>query len=98
MLRQLHALADAESNLDIHKKKLSDIDEKVLQSLHPSTIMKFINELLNNVRFSLLKISQLAPLHKKFTQLKSQFDLKTYDLSLFQNRAEQNEHSKVINV
>ncbi|XP_078446527.1 structural maintenance of chromosomes protein 2-2-like [Wolffia australiana] len=68
LLRQLHALAEAESNLHLHMKKLSDIEEK---------------------------ISQLNPLHKKFMQLKSQLDLKSYDLSLFQSRAEQNEHSKL---
>ncbi|CAA6656972.1 unnamed protein product [Spirodela intermedia] len=68
LLRQLHTLAEAESKLQIHKKRLSDVEEK---------------------------ISQLLPLHKKFMKLKSQLDLKSYDLSLFQSRTEQNEHSKL---
>ncbi|XP_031392590.1 structural maintenance of chromosomes protein 2-1-like [Punica granatum] len=42
------------------------------------------------------KISELQPLQKKFLDLKSQLELKTYDLSLFQNRAEQNEHHKLV--
>uniref|UniRef100_A0A0D3EXJ7 Structural maintenance of chromosomes protein n=1 Tax=Oryza barthii TaxID=65489 RepID=A0A0D3EXJ7_9ORYZ len=41
------------------------------------------------------KIAVLLPLQKKFTELKSQFELKSYDLSLFQNRVEQNEHHKL---
>uniref|UniRef100_A0A0D9V970 SMC hinge domain-containing protein n=1 Tax=Leersia perrieri TaxID=77586 RepID=A0A0D9V970_9ORYZ len=41
------------------------------------------------------KIAALLPLQKKFTELKSQFELKSYDLSLFQNRVEQNEHHKL---
>ncbi|KAF6164612.1 hypothetical protein GIB67_032840, partial [Kingdonia uniflora] len=41
------------------------------------------------------KITQLLPLQKKFTGLKSQLELKSYDLSLFQSRAEQNEHHKL---
>ncbi|EAZ14533.1 hypothetical protein OsJ_04455 [Oryza sativa Japonica Group] len=41
------------------------------------------------------KIVVLLPLQKKFTELKSQFELKSYDLSLFQNRVEQNEHHKL---
>ncbi|KAM0926091.1 hypothetical protein ACQ4PT_003913 [Festuca glaucescens] len=41
------------------------------------------------------KIAVLLPLHKKYTELKSQFELKSYDLSLFQNRVEQNEHHKL---
>jgi hypothetical protein len=42
-----------------------------------------------------LQIATLAPLQKKFTHLKSQLELKTYDLSLFEGRAEQSEHHKV---
>ncbi|KAK3166260.1 hypothetical protein QOZ80_1AG0043460 [Eleusine coracana subsp. coracana] len=41
------------------------------------------------------KIAALLPLQKKYTELKSQFELKSYDLSLFQNRVEQNEHHKL---
>ncbi|XP_010246683.1 PREDICTED: structural maintenance of chromosomes protein 2-1-like [Nelumbo nucifera] len=41
------------------------------------------------------KIAQLSPLQKKFLDLKSQLELKLYDLSLFQSRAEQNEHHKL---
>ncbi|KAK1669013.1 hypothetical protein QYE76_057172 [Lolium multiflorum] len=41
------------------------------------------------------KIAALLPLHKKYAELKSQFELKSYDLSLFQNRVEQNEHHKL---
>jgi structural maintenance of chromosome 2 len=42
-----------------------------------------------------LQIATLAPLQKKFTHLKSQLELKTYDLSLFEGRAEQSEHHKL---
>ncbi|KAG0478466.1 hypothetical protein HPP92_013185 [Vanilla planifolia] len=41
------------------------------------------------------KIAKLLPLHKKFMHLKSQWELKSYDLSLFQSRVEQNEHHKL---
>ncbi|KAL5569905.1 hypothetical protein UlMin_026480 [Ulmus minor] len=41
------------------------------------------------------KINELRPLQKKFMDLKSQLELKSYDLSLFQGRAEQNEHHKL---
>ncbi|GMN40980.1 hypothetical protein TIFTF001_010195 [Ficus carica] len=41
------------------------------------------------------KIAELLPLQKKFMDLKSQLELKSYDLSLFQGRAEQNEHHKL---
>ncbi|VFQ80543.1 unnamed protein product [Cuscuta campestris] len=41
------------------------------------------------------KINELRPLEKKFKDLKAQLELKSYDLSLFQNRAEQNEHHKL---
>ncbi|XP_062092188.1 structural maintenance of chromosomes protein 2-1-like [Humulus lupulus] len=40
-------------------------------------------------------ITELLPLQKKFMDLKSQLELKLYDLSLFQGRAEQNEHHKL---
>ncbi|KAI3693000.1 hypothetical protein L6452_32826 [Arctium lappa] len=68
LLRQLHALAEAESELSLHQKRLIEIEAK-------------INELL--------------PLQKKYNDLKTQLELKTYDLSLFQSRAEQNEHHKL---
>ncbi|XP_020113555.1 structural maintenance of chromosomes protein 2-1-like isoform X2 [Ananas comosus] len=68
LLRQLHALAAAESELCVHEKRLSAIDEK---------------------------IAMLLPLQKNYEKLKSQFELKSYDLSLFQGRAEQNEHHKL---
>ncbi|KAG4971117.1 hypothetical protein JHK84_037191 [Glycine max] len=42
-----------------------------------------------------LQISKLFPLQKKFIDLKAQLELKLYDLSLFQSRAEQNEHHKL---
>ncbi|CAM6016012.1 unnamed protein product [Sphagnum balticum] len=41
------------------------------------------------------EIATLAPLQKKFTLLKSQLELKTYDLSLFEGQAEQSEHYKL---
>ncbi|XP_024996476.1 structural maintenance of chromosomes protein 2-1-like [Cynara cardunculus var. scolymus] len=68
LLRQLHALSEAESELSLHQKRLIEIEAK-------------INELL--------------PVQKKYNDLKTQLELKTYDLSLFQSRAEQNEHHKV---
>jgi structural maintenance of chromosome 2 len=42
------------------------------------------------------QIAALLPLQKKYMELKSQFELNSYDLSLFQNRVEQNEHHKVL--
>ncbi|KAI3991267.1 hypothetical protein MKX01_034586 [Papaver californicum] len=68
LLRILHALAEAESKLSFHEKRLLDIENK---------------------------ISHLQPLQKKFMDLKSQLELKSYELSLFQSRAEQNEHHKL---
>ncbi|WOL09777.1 structural maintenance of chromosomes protein 2-1-like [Canna indica] len=68
LLKQLHALAVAESELNTHQRRLSEIEGK---------------------------IAALVPLEKKFTQLKSQLELKSYDLSLFESRAEQNEHHKL---
>ncbi|KAL6840020.1 hypothetical protein ACP4OV_029830 [Aristida adscensionis] len=41
------------------------------------------------------KIAELLPLQKKYAGLKSDFELKSYDLSLFQKRVEQNEHYKL---
>ncbi|XP_006848048.2 structural maintenance of chromosomes protein 2-1 isoform X1 [Amborella trichopoda] len=41
------------------------------------------------------EIARLQPLQKKFMHLKSQLELKLYDLSLFEARAEQNEHHKL---
>lgn len=43
-----------------------------------------------------VQISVLLPLQRKFKELKVQLELKSYDLSLFQSRAEQNEHHKVV--
>lgn len=68
LLRQLHALAEAESKLPFHQKCLSEIDAK---------------------------INQLIPLQRKFKDLKAQLELASYDLSLSQSRAEQNEHHKL---
>ncbi|KAI5671701.1 hypothetical protein M9H77_12065 [Catharanthus roseus] len=68
LLRQLHALAEAESKLVYHQQCLSDIDSK---------------------------ISEILPIQRKFKDLKAQLELKSYDLSLFQKRAEQNEHHKL---
>ncbi|XP_016462501.1 structural maintenance of chromosomes protein 2-1 isoform X1 [Nicotiana tabacum] len=68
LLRQLHALAEAESKLSFHQKRLSEIDAK---------------------------INQLLPLQRKFKDLKAQLELASYDLSLSQSRAEQNEHHKL---
>ncbi|XP_022736180.1 structural maintenance of chromosomes protein 2-1-like isoform X2 [Durio zibethinus] len=68
VLRQLHDLAEAESKLAEHQKRLSEIE---------------------------VKIADLLPLQKKFMDLKSQLELKMHDLSLFQNRAEKNEHHKL---
>lgn len=41
------------------------------------------------------QISEILPIQRKFKDLKAQLELKTYDLSLFQKRAEQNEHHKL---
>ncbi|KAF8664917.1 hypothetical protein HU200_054234 [Digitaria exilis] len=41
------------------------------------------------------QIGALLPLQKRYSELKSQFELKSYDLSLFQKRVEQNEHHKL---
>ncbi|KAJ6824880.1 structural maintenance of chromosomes protein 2-1-like [Iris pallida] len=68
LLRQLHELADAESELSIRQRRLSEIEDK---------------------------IAEVLPHQKKFMHLKSQLELKSYDLSLFQSRAEQNEHHKL---
>lgn len=68
LLRQLHALVEAQSKLSIHQKRLSEIDAK---------------------------INQLIPIQRKFKDLKAQLELASYDLSLSQNRAEQNEHHKL---
>ncbi|KAK2975820.1 hypothetical protein RJ640_022837, partial [Escallonia rubra] len=68
LLRQLHALAEAELKLSLHQKRLSEIEAK---------------------------IKELLPLQKKFKDLTTQLELKSYDLSLFQSRAEQNEHHKL---
>ncbi|KAI4332735.1 hypothetical protein L6164_017619 [Bauhinia variegata] len=68
LLRQLHALAEAESKLSLHQRRLSEIEAQ---------------------------IEKLLPLQKRFKDLKTQLELKSYDLSLFQGRAEQNEHHKL---
>ncbi|KAK9146390.1 hypothetical protein Sjap_006293 [Stephania japonica] len=41
------------------------------------------------------KIAQVFPIQKKFVELKSRLEVMSYDLSLFQGRAEQNEHHKL---
>ncbi|KAH9678438.1 Structural maintenance of chromosomes protein 2-1 [Citrus sinensis] len=41
------------------------------------------------------KIKELLPFQKTYMDLKAQLELKLYDLSLFQGRAEQNEHHKL---
>ncbi|XWS51591.1 hypothetical protein CRYUN_Cryun12cG0189900 [Craigia yunnanensis] len=68
LLRQLHDLAEAESKLAVHQKRLSEIETK---------------------------IADVLPLQKNFIDLKAKFELKMHDLSLFQNRAEKNEHHKL---
>ncbi|KAF7824844.1 structural maintenance of chromosomes protein 2-1-like [Senna tora] len=68
LLRLLHDLAEAESKLSIHQRRLSEVEAK---------------------------ITKLLPLQKKWQDLKAQLELKSYDLSLFQSRAEQNEHHKL---
>ncbi|XP_054814722.1 structural maintenance of chromosomes protein 2-1-like [Prosopis cineraria] len=68
LLRQLHDLAEAESKLSMHQRRLSEVEAK---------------------------IAKLLPLEKKWKDLKTQLELKSYDLSLFQSRAEQNEHHKL---
>ncbi|CAI9097454.1 OLC1v1033885C1 [Oldenlandia corymbosa var. corymbosa] len=68
LLKQLHTLAEAESKLSYHQKRLSDIEAQ---------------------------IRELLPLERKFKDMKTQLELKSYDLSLFQTRAEQNEHHKL---
>ncbi|CAA7035048.1 unnamed protein product [Microthlaspi erraticum] len=42
------------------------------------------------------KIKELQPLQKKFTDVKAQLELKTYDLSLSLKSAEQNENHKIL--
>ncbi|CAL0328739.1 unnamed protein product [Lupinus luteus] len=68
LLKHLHDLAEAESKLMVHQRRLSEIEAK---------------------------ITKLLPLQEKFKDLKAQLELKSYDLSLFQSRAEQNEHHKL---
>ncbi|CAK8561036.1 unnamed protein product [Lathyrus sativus] len=68
LLRQLHAVAEAESKLSVHQNRLSEIEAK---------------------------ITELLPLHKKYKDLKATLELKSHDLSLFQSRAQQNEHHKL---
>ncbi|PIA59901.1 hypothetical protein AQUCO_00400638v1 [Aquilegia coerulea] len=41
------------------------------------------------------KITQLEPFQRKFMELSKQLELKSYDLTLFQKRAEENEHHKL---
>ncbi|KAF9595784.1 hypothetical protein IFM89_004186 [Coptis chinensis] len=61
---------------------LSESESKL--SIHESRLREIKN-----------KITQLLPVQRKFMELKSQLELKSYDLSLFQSRAEQNEHHKL---
>ncbi|CAM6092829.1 unnamed protein product [Calypogeia fissa] len=44
------------------------------------------------------EIEKLAPMQKKYAHLKSQLELKSYDLSLYEARAEQSEHHKLSEV
>ncbi|KVH91364.1 RecF/RecN/SMC [Cynara cardunculus var. scolymus] len=81
LLRQLHALSEAESELSLHQKRLIEIEAKVY--------------LQHYIAYHSLEINELLPVQKKYNDLKTQLELKTYDLSLFQSRAEQNEHHKV---
>ncbi|KAJ7300253.1 hypothetical protein O6H91_Y027600 [Diphasiastrum complanatum] len=71
LLRKLHALSIAESNLKIQEAKLSEVEKE---------------------------IASLLPVQKKFSHLMSQLELKSYDLSLFENRVEQSEHHKLTEV
>lgn len=70
-------------------------------SAFPWELEAFVHELIllhiSFIFLSILKlqITELLPLQKKFMDLKAQLELKLYDLSLFQGRAEQNEHHKV---
>lgn len=54
----------------------------------------FFGNLANFLNLT-FQIKELLPLQKKYMDLKAQLELKLYDLSLFQGRAEQNEHHKV---
>ncbi|KAA3455812.1 structural maintenance of chromosomes protein 2-1-like isoform X2 [Gossypium australe] len=51
--------------------------------------------LTGGIRRSSEEIADLQPLQKMFMHLKAQLELKMHDLSLFQNRAEKNEHLKL---
>ncbi|TXG70684.1 hypothetical protein EZV62_005619 [Acer yangbiense] len=97
LLRQLHRLADAESNLLIHQKRLSEIE---LKSLGCGQWHIFFLFFISFFCFLVLtfQINELLPLQKKFMDLKAQLELKLYDLSLFQGRVEQNEHHKLSEV
>lgn len=103
LLRQLHALAQSESELTLRQKRLSEIEAKVLKLILP------VSKLLSPTSHAYLliicykcltchvhiQISELLPLQRKYNDLKKQLALKSNELSLFQSRVEQNEHHKV---
>lgn len=66
-------------------------------SLEPYSRMQFPTAFISLLMPSYLhlQIAELMPLQKKFMDLKAQLELKSYDLKLFEGRAEQNEHHKV---
>lgn len=69
---------------------LYQIDLRYYMSFFFSWIFAFFSFLFD------VQINELLPRQKKFKELKAQLELKSYDLSLFQSRAEQNEHHKVV--
>ncbi|KAH7423211.1 hypothetical protein KP509_12G044400 [Ceratopteris richardii] len=68
LLKQLHRLSVAESELAKHRAKLSEVEAE---------------------------IRSLLPSHKRYDQLKSQLELKSYDLALSEERAKECEHHKL---
>ncbi|KAI5063026.1 hypothetical protein GOP47_0021573 [Adiantum capillus-veneris] len=68
LLKQLHRLSVAESELAKHQARLSEVEAE---------------------------IASLLPVQKKYDHLKSQSELKSYDLALFEERAKECEHHKL---
>ncbi|MCO5554633.1 hypothetical protein L7F22_008165 [Adiantum nelumboides] len=68
LLKQLHRLAVAESELAKHQASLLEVEAE---------------------------IASLLPVQEKYDHLKSQLELKTYDLALFEERAKECEHHKL---
>ncbi|KAH7404318.1 hypothetical protein KP509_15G020500 [Ceratopteris richardii] len=68
LLKQLHRLSVAESELANHQAKLAEVEAE---------------------------IASLLPSQKKYDHLKSQLELKSYDLALFEERAKECEHHKL---